>query len=119
MHRMQYPSKDPFVEFFTGGAGTGKRLTIRCISQLIIRTFNSRLRAYISALKVLLTSFINIDGVAMHSAVRIPIHCDISNYEPLSGEARCAMREELAFVKCLVIDDISSSKWVQFPTICA
>lgn len=123
-HVMSYlksPAPDLSIDFFTGGAGTGKTLTLRCISQSVIRTFNSLLGADVVSLKVLLAAFtgsaaFNVHGVTLHSAFRIPICKALLEYKNLLAEVKCQLRDLYVYLKLDITDEISmvGGKFLQF-----
>lgn len=121
MHYLKNPPPVPVVDFFTGGAGTGKTLTLRCISQFVIRTFNALMGTDAASLKVLLTAFpssaaFNVHGVTLHSAFRIPICKALLEYKNLPAEVKCQLKDLYVFLKLNVTDEISmvGGKFLQF-----
>ncbi|XP_041461886.1 uncharacterized protein LOC121413199 isoform X1 [Lytechinus variegatus] len=101
---------EPFHVFITGGAGTGKSHLVKCLYYESTRIL-ARMLHYpddISVLKIAPTGVAayNINGHTIHSILSIPIRAQMP-YQPLSEEKISALRNKLAQLQILIIDEVS------------
>lgn len=105
--RKEYQDADPFYIFLTGGAGTGKSHTIKCIFNEIDRTL-SRKSENADLPVVLLVAYtgtaaFNIGGQTIHSAFNVN-----KNMSPqLAEESINTLRARLQDLQLLIIDEVS------------
>ena len=100
----------PFHIFLTGGAGTGKSHVIKCIYNESIRLLQ-RMNHNPDDVSVLLTAptgvaAFNINGSTLHSALSITTDISLP-YKPLGEEKLSTLRNKLATLHILIIDEIS------------
>ena len=101
----EHGDADPFYIFLTGGAGTGKSHTIRCIFNEVDRTI-SRKSENAECPVVLLVAYTgtaayNIGGQTIHSAFHIN-HC-----RQLAEDSANTLRAKLQDLQLLIIDEVS------------
>lgn len=105
--RKEYQDADPFYIFLTGGAGTGKSHTIKCIFNEIDRTL-SRKSENADLPVVLLVAYtgtaaFNIGGQTIHSAFNINKNMS----QQLAEESANTLRARLQDLQLLIIDEVS------------
>jgi DNA replication protein DnaC/exonuclease III len=98
---------DPFYIFLTGGAGTGKSHTIKCIfnevNSLLTRQSNNPDNPVVLLLAYTGTAAYNIEGQTIHSA--LGINKGMSKY--LSEDQANTLRCKLQDLQLLIIDEVS------------
>ena len=104
-------SKDQFLYYLSGGAGTGKSLLINAVYQSLNRWYN-RGGANPDQIKVLLLgptgkSAFNIRGTTIHSALKIPVSKCEKFIKSMTPDLLNTMRAKLWYLKVLIIDEIS------------
>ena len=107
-------SDKPFLVFLTGGAGTGKSVTIEAIYQSLIRWFARQpgLKEHPDLATVLLVgptgkSAFHIGGTTIHSALGIPVTQNKNELKPMSAELKNKFRNRLWNLKVIIIDEVS------------
>ena len=97
--------------FITGGAGTGKSHLIKTISASLNKTLSYGSQCLERPNLLLLAptgvAAVNINGTTIHSALGISIDARGLTLHKLPDKKRCKLRQELADVKALIIDEIS------------
>lgn len=114
LHVLKHPGSRPPVLFLTGGAGTGKSLLFRCLTQLVARSFSGAIGPHSKSLKVLLSAYtgsvaFNIEGTTIHSAFRIPMFAKLEKYLPLGGEKKAELRDNYVDLRLNIIDEVSTA----------
>ena len=111
--RKQGPKPPPLYTFITGGAGTGKSLLIKAIFNMAVKELEAEGDSPSDTTVLLLaptgTAAFNIDGMTMHSALKLPLkqHSKQGEYQPLSQEKLHDLRCKLANLTIIIIDEIS------------
>ncbi|XP_030832522.1 uncharacterized protein LOC115920595 [Strongylocentrotus purpuratus] len=110
LDRVNGKSVEPFHMFLTGGAGTGKSHLIKCLYYEATRIL-ARMLPHpddVSVLKMAPTGVAayNINGHTIHSILSIPINAQ-RLYQPLSDEKISVLRNKLAELQILIIDEVS------------
>ena len=105
---------DPFLMFLTGGAGTGKSVTIEAIYQSLIRWYARQpgFKEKPDMVTVLLVgptgkSAFHIGGTTIHSALGIPVTQNKNELKPMSAELKNKFRNRLWNLKVIIIDEVS------------
>ena len=105
---------DPFLVFLTGGAGTGKSVTIVAIYQSLIRWYARQpgFKEKPDMVTVLLVgptgkSAFHIGGTTIHSALGIPVTQNKNELKPMSSELKNKFRNRLWNLKVIIIDEVS------------
>ena len=105
---------DPFLMFLTGGAGTGKSVTIEAIYQTLIRWYARQpgSKEKPDMVTVLLVgptgkSAFHIGGTTIHSALGIPVTQNKNELKPMSAELKNKFRNRLWNLKVIIIDEVS------------
>ena len=105
---------DPFLVFLTGGAGTGKSVTIVAIYQCLIRWYARQpgFKEKPDMVTVLLVgptgkSAFHIGGTTIHSALKIPVTQNKNELKPMSAELKNKFRNRLWNLKVIIIDEVS------------
>ena len=105
---------EPFLVFLTGGAGTGKSVTIEAIYQCLIRWFARQpgFKEKPDMVTVLLVgptgkSAFHIGGTTIHSALGIPVTQNKNELKPMSAELKNKFRNRLWNLKVIIIDEVS------------
>ena len=101
----------PFFTFLSGGAGCGKSVLIRAISQALIKYFNHLHDENPDTLKLLLCAPTgkaahNIGGSTIHSAFCIPANHGF-HFKPLDMQQLNTLRAYFNDLKVIIIDEIS------------
>lgn len=103
--RKEHEDAEQFLLFLTGGAGTGKSHTIRCIYNEVDRTITRKSENAESPVVLLVaytgTAAYNIGGQTIHSALNIN-HC-----KQLPEESANTLRSRLHDLQLLIIDEVS------------
>ena len=105
------PSKiDPIHVSVTGGGGAGKSHLIRAIHHTVTKTFrHAPLNPELPSVLLMAptgVAAINISGTTVHAALAIPRECG-NRVPAMSDQKRTQMRQSLAELKLIIIDEIS------------
>ena len=110
LNKVNGGKSEPFHIFVTGGAGTGKSHLVKCIYYEGTRILGRMLHNPddIPILKIAPTGVaaFNINGSTIHSALSIPLQIQLP-YQPLSEEKISTLRNKLAHIQVIIIDEIS------------
>ena len=104
----------PFIIFLSGGAGVGKSLLIKAITEYLKRVLqypNQNLDQP-SVLVTASTSKVatDINGIALHSAFQLPLKSGLKSYDykkPSDETLYHMLRNKYQYWKVLIIDEIS------------
>ena len=101
-------AKKQVLMFCTGPGGTGKSFLIRCITQYLCQTFARQqgVRPVLLGGPTGICSR-NINGVTLHSLLKLPIDSGRRSYRALGSQAINQLRNIFAGVTHLIIDEIS------------
>ena len=102
---------EPLRIFLTGNAGCGKSFLMKVLYQSLTKTLSYG-NVSLDKPKVLLmaptgVAAINIDGTTIHTALNIPVGSFSKNLPPLSDQMKSSLRNKLADLKVIIIDEIS------------
>ena len=102
---------EPLQIFLTGNAGCGKSFLMKVLYQSLTKTLSYG-NISLDKPKVLLmaptgVAAINIDGTTIHTALNIPVGSFGKNLSPLSDKMKSSLRNKLADLKVIIIDEIS------------
>ena len=102
---------EPLHIFLTGNAGCGKSFLMKVLYQSLNKTLSYG-NVSLDKPKVLLiaptgVAAINIDGTTIHTALNIPVGSFGKNLPPLSDKMKSSLRNKLADLKVIIIDEIS------------
>lgn len=103
--RSHFKVIDPQYIFITGGAGTGKFHVISAIFNMANRELREE-GAEPDKPKIILTAAFNINGCTIHSALQLPTKMN-DTYQKLTDSTCNRLRVQLAYLKILIIDEIS------------
>ena len=100
--------KKQVLVFCTGPGGTGKSFLIRCVTQHLCQTF-AREQGIKPVLLAGLTGICsrNINGVTLHSLLKLPIDSGQRSYRALGSQAMNNLQNTFTGVTHLIIDEIS------------
>jgi hypothetical protein len=110
MHRIKHHSGNPFYHFLSGGAGVGKSVLTRAITQGVMRWANKQQGSEDTCLKVLVMAYTNkaannVGGTTPFSGLGIPINTQPWSMLALSdrGGRRAQYVETLRQLKLIII----------------
>ena len=100
--------KKQVLVFCTGPGGTGKSFLIRCLTQHLCKSFAKQqgIRPVLLAGPTGICSK-NINGVTLHSLLKLPIDSGRRSYRALGSQAMNNLRNTFTGVTHLIIDEIS------------
>ena len=105
---------DSFQIFLTGGAGTGKSVTIEAVYQTLNRWYTRRpeCQSNPDLLTVLLVaptgkSAFHIGGTTVHSAFGIPVTQNKKEMKQMSADTKNKFRNRLWNLRVIIIDEVS------------
>lgn len=107
MHAVEHQG-DPFYVLLSGGAGVGKSLTLRCITQGIIRSYDGQLgvvaKAKVTVMAFTAKAAFNVSGDTFHATLGIGQEDIMMG---MSDSSRATKQCEFAYVQVIIIDEIS------------